>query len=142
MAVRTDSDSILAILLTNYDSVNNPALTAFISIATKIVDRVVRCAAAKGITLDDDTLLQIETLLAAHFYLLSDPMYTSKSTLSASGSFHGQTGKGLEATVFGPQALLLDESGCLNAIMKGARASLSWLGKTDDEKLSYEERNG
>ena len=40
--------------------------------------------------LDDDTLLEIEKQLAAHFYAVQrDPQYQSKSTSGASGSFQG-----------------------------------------------------
>jgi hypothetical protein len=61
-----------------------------------------------------DTLKQIMLLLSAHFTTLWDRMLKSESIGGEwSASFMGQDGKGLEASLYGQQALALDCSGML-----------------------------
>ena len=83
-----------------------------------------------------DTMLElIERNLAAHNYLQADPMFQSKSTGGASGSFQGQTGTGLDGTKFGQQALRLDVTNWLARRELEAKtgmkrvASALWLGE-------------
>jgi hypothetical protein len=82
----------------------------------------------------------IARYLAAHAYAMSDQTYATKSTGGASGTFHGQTGKYLEATKYGQQALLLDTAGVL---ARGAPlvAEAWWGGKDTQDQLDYDERN-
>lgn len=140
MTVRTDSDSVKAVLLRDYDTRNSPSLDPFIRAASLIVDRVAACASLKGIMLSTDEKLDIETWLAAHAYQASDPGYKSKSTSSASGSFTGEFDKGFESTRYGAMALSLDNSGCLAAIGKRQAASMYWLGKVPSEQTDYQYR--
>ena len=61
-----------------------------------------------------DTLEQIMLLLAAHFVTLRDRMLKSESIGGEwSASFMGQDGTGLNASLYGQQALALDCSGML-----------------------------
>lgn len=105
----------------------------FISIATSIVDRVDTCATEKGITLTASELINIEKLLAAHYYCLRDPLYKSRSTLDASGSF--DQGSYLDA------AKAADPSGCLQDILDKKRPQIKWAGKKDSSRLTYDQRN-
>lgn len=119
------------------------ALTSPIRTAGVIMTRVLACAARKGVTIDSATADEMETALAAHVYQLMDPGYTSRSTLSASGSFEGRTDKRLEGTKFGQLALTLDPSGCLELVNNPAKqASVTWLGKPSSEAKTHEQRNG
>ncbi len=141
MAVRTNATNVLSVLQQDYDAVRAPSLTRFMAMASKLVDRMVTCAANKGYTFDSEELEMLECLLTAHFYQMSDPGYTSKSTKSASGSFRGTYTRKLDATPYGQQAMLLDVSGCLENFDKRQVAGMAWLGKAESDQLTYEERN-
>ena len=136
---RVTSATVESLLADNYDGSTD--LDQFIGLATRMVDRLVTCAALKSVTFSTDELADIEKLLAAHFYQMSDEGYTSKSTGKASGSFKGQFADGLKRTTYGQSALILDPSGCLAAASSGARAGGTWLGKPKSDQLDYDERN-
>jgi hypothetical protein len=140
---RTTVTAVLSVLAPgqDYDVVNNPDLTPFIDTASVIVDRVVTCAATKGITLLDTEQELIERWLAAHCYCLSDQPYFAKSTGGAHATFHGKTDIALDATKYGQQAQVLDYSGCLTAIGKRKFASAFWLGKPPSAQVPYWERD-
>lgn len=133
---RTSTANVALVLGGHYVSGSSPDLQAFIDTATLIITRVNTCATAKGITLSTDELEMMERYLAAHYFSHADQIFQSKSTNGASGSFQGQTGKGIESSQYGMTALQLDPSGCLAAITKGARASITWGGKPSSEQLS------
>ena len=134
MAVRTNKDKVEKLLARNYDS--SIDLGQFIRHASAIVARVITCAATKSVTLTSLELETIETYLAAYFYTKSDPLYTSKSTGGASGSyFRGQIDPFLEA------AQQLDPSGCVKAIMAQNRVDLVWLGKPESDQIPYADRS-
>jgi hypothetical protein len=102
--------------------------------AWRIINRVVDCAAASGVTIDAGTLKDMETAIAAHLYTRSDPTYKSRSTLSASGSMN------TDGSEFLNIALMLDPSGCLANIMQSMKSQFAggaWLGKKPSEKTSY-----
>lgn len=138
---RTDSTAVILLLADNYDSDAAVDVDQFIGMASRMVDRMVACATRKGLSFLSDELVDIEKLLAAHFYQMSDEGYTSKSTGKASGAFKGQYTTGLDRTTYGQGAMTLDFSGCLASASKGIRVGGSWLGKTDSEKTSYRDRN-
>lgn len=123
----------------DYDGVRD--LSPFIETASALVDDVVDCASEKDITISDTRAELIERWLAAHAYALSDQTYKSKSTDSASASFHGETGKGIESTKYGQMALSLDPSGCLKELSAGVRVEMIWGGKPVSEQIAYEDRD-
>lgn len=124
----------------DYDDRREPTLTGFVATASAIVDRVVACAAADGVTLNSIEQELIERWLAAHYYKCSDRQYASKNTAGAGASFTGQYAMGLKATLYGQCAMDLDPSGCLAALVDHAVASADWLGKTPTEQTAYEDR--
>ena len=124
-----------------YDISYSPALDAFVATASSVVDDVVTCAAAKGITLSTTKLELIERWLAAHFYLQADQAYQSKSTDGASATFQGQTGMGLENTNYGQQAMILDRSGCLRQMNAAGSIQVEWGGKKRSEQIDYVDRD-
>lgn len=133
MAIRTTADLVDDIV--EVDA--TVSLTPFIRAANLIVDRVEACAIAKGDPLTADELTEIETWLAAHFYSVRDPRYTSKSTLRASGAFQ------LDSSYL-DVAKMLDHSGCLDAIAAegGAlTARMLWLGRPPSGQTNYEDRD-
>lgn len=142
---RTTSEKVKALLTPgrDYDIINNPSLQPFIDSASSIVDDVLACATRKGKTMTSAKLELIERWLTAHLYQMSDEGYTSRSTLSASGAFQGQTAMYLEATMYGQMAVTLDSSGCLVAIAKGERptARAFWGGKRPSEQTDYDQRD-
>lgn len=138
---RTTSAAVKLVLQDDYDSANEPSLVPFLDTATAMVDRVATCATRKSWTLSAAELELIERWLAAHFYCQGDPSYVSRSTAGASGNFTGQFGMGLDGTRYGQQAQAIDTSGCLAALAKRRVAGGAWLGKTDREKLTWDQRN-
>ena len=68
--------------------------------------------------LSDALLKEITKWLAAHMVASVDRREKSESFGDASRSFDGQTGMGLDATMYGQQAKLLDTTGTLATIGK------------------------
>lgn len=140
---RTTADLVKAVLAPglDYDLVRNPSLDPFISMATNLVDRVATCATSAGNPHSTAELLDMETWLAAHFYVQSDQTKASKSTAGASASFHGQTGMRLENSKYGQGALTMDFTGCLGSLSSAVRAGGWWLGKPQNEQIDWDQRN-
>jgi len=104
------------------------SIAPFLELANVLVDDI---HSNDSETLLSDTLLiQLEKLLAAHYYLLRDPMYKSKKTGQAEGEFQGETGKGFDSTLFGQAAKSLDRTGYLASMDTPGlpRANILWLG--------------
>lgn len=137
---RTTATLVATVLGDNYVDGFSPDLQAFIDTATLIVTRVLTCAAAKGYTITTDEAEMIERYLAAHYFGHADQFITSKSTNGASGSFQGQTGMGIESSLYGQTAIQLDPSGCLNALTKRQTASATWLGRPSNAQSSAFDR--
>lgn len=142
MAIRTTSALVQGVLGADYGqkpSGELPSLTPYIRIANQVTDRVATAAVDnKNITLTSAELEVIETWLAAHFYTKMDPVYTSKSTGGASGSFvRGKT----EPEPYKDGAIAADYSGCVNAILNRFFASANWLGKAPSEQIPYWQRD-
>lgn len=141
---RTTSTVVKDILLDDYGPLRDgtePSLTPFIDAASVVVDRVATSAAAKGKTLTETELANIESWLAAHFYVMSDQVSAEGKSGERWYKYQGQTGMMLDASKYGQTAKLLDYSGSLAALQGRKVAALNWLGKTTGEKLEFEERN-
>ena len=126
-AYRTSSNAVQGVLADNYDGCTN--LTPFIATANAVMRRVVICSSARGFTLTVTEQEMMERWLAAYYYTIADPLYKSRSTNGASGSFFDRSY--LEA------AYAIDPSGCLKGIIEGKRASMVWLGKNPSEQIDY-----
>lgn len=110
-------------------------LSPWIESANPIVTRAAACATADGTPLTDIELELMERWLAAWLYTKTDPLHTSRSTLSSSASFLR------DPKDFLAQAYAFDPSGCLKAQVEGNTVGGAWLGKTETEELTYRERN-
>lgn len=142
MAIRTTSSLVQAILADNWDGSTN--LSPFIATASRTVDRVVVCAAAKGMALTTAEALDMETWLAGHAYAMVDQTYASKNSGKSSATFHGQTGMHLDATKYGQMAQMIDMSGCLAALASGTQrrvAGITWAGKSPSEQVPLDQRD-
>lgn len=132
MAVRTTPTAVCEVLADNYDGSTD--LTAFIATASAVVDDVVDCAAEVDVTLSAARKELLERWLAAHYYTVADPLYTSKKTQDASGTF--------KLTSYYEAAEQLDPSGCLTEMKKGkVSAELTWLGKPPSDQTDYVDRD-
>jgi hypothetical protein len=144
---RTTTDAVEALLLPGGDYepaplIGDPVdLQPFVDTASAIVDQVVVCATAKGVSLSTTTQELIERWLAAHAYVQSDQTFSQRKTLDASGMHHGQTGMRLENSKYGQMATTLDYSGCLSAMSKQARKRVRWGGKAPSEQIPYSDRS-
>lgn len=125
----------------DYDCISNPSLQTYIDTAAAIMSRMIDCATRKGITFTVAEKELIQRWLAAHFYVMSDQNYKARSTLRASGQFQGETKMYLEASKYGQTAVLIDPSGCLNAIGTRARATIFWGGKRPSEQIDIDDRS-
>jgi len=128
---RTNSAAVVGILLENYDGTS--VLTPFIDTACSLVNRISTKDTAGELTSTDLEL--IERYLAAHYYTLADPLYVSKSTGGASGSFRDRS--------YYEAAKALDSTGLLAALELPTRprAGCTWLGKPKSLQINYEDRD-
>lgn len=126
---RTTEQAVADLLGEDYAS--DRRLTPFVRAGNiKTTDLSVKAAAA-GRTIGAATLVEIETWVSAYFYTLSDPVYTSKSTGKASGSFLRKENPYLTG------AIALDPSGMLAGILSNQTASATWGGKPPSEQTDY-----
>lgn len=132
---RTRGQLVEDILGRNY--IPGVDLTPYIEVASAVVSRVNTCAVAKGYTLTSSELELIERWYAAWVYTDMDPLYRSKSTGGASGSFDTDP----KQKRYLRQAIALDPSGCLAGIVSGHTAGAVWLGKTPSERIPYSQRD-
>ena len=140
MSQRTTLANVQAVLADNWD--DSTSVQPYIDSATVVVDRVVTCATKRGKTLTATEEELVERWLAAHFYCVMDPLYTTRSTAGASGGFQRKPATDdFGSTDYGMQATRIDPSGCLNAIGKRAVASMTWLGKPPSAQTAYEDRD-
>lgn len=134
---RTNGSAVKAILSGNYgpqaEGCAPPSLTPYIDAAFAFTTRVATCATAKGITLTSVELELIERWLAAHYYTVSDPLYTSKSTADASASF--------EKRSYLDVAKQLDASGCVAALIERKSVGGAWLGKPPSAQIPVYQRD-
>lgn len=135
---RTTPSQVQGVLADNYDAEAGTDLTPFVDAASAVVGRVATCATRKGITLSSTELELIERWLAAHFYTKADPVYQSRATAGASGSFVRNP---REPEPYRDVAISMDYSGCLKAILDRQVAWVSWLGKPPSEQTDYESRD-
>jgi hypothetical protein len=158
VGIRTTSDLVIGLLKSEYgphpDPTNidgplvYPDLTPCIAAANTLINAVVfidgtttSSAGRPPISGDKATLIQLETMMAAHYYQVFDQPFTSTSKGGASGSFQNAAkGTGFGFTKWGQQAMALDYSGILKAIENGAFAGMTWLGKTLSEQLTFQQR--
>lgn len=139
MAIRTDSASVQAVLLDNYDGSSD--LTTFIGSASRIVDRVVACATRKGVTLDSDEQKDVETYVAAYLYFgnSGQQLVQDETTEKASVKFadRKQVSEGYLS-----RAKMIDASGCLSGIIAGKTGPrMEWLGKPPSSQIPYTQRD-
>lgn len=132
-------ESVQELLGRNYDP--DISLDPFIAAANALLARHTECASSKGITLTAEETRLLTMYLAAHFYGSTDQFYTSRSTGRASGTYMGETGLGLDGTLYGQNAKLIDPTNCL-AAMDRAKITLrfEWLGTPYREQRNYWER--
>jgi hypothetical protein len=140
---RTNQDDVVAILGDDYDSHPEEGpprdLTPYINTASIIVDQVNACEIARGYPpMDAERAELMEAWLAAYFYTKSDPVYSSRTTAKASGTFVRD--KEIPEPYKGG-ALDLDFYGCLSAILNKKRARMTWLGKPPSAQIPYDERS-
>lgn len=136
MGIRTNHKMVEDVLQQCWDS--STKLDRYMRIASLVVDQVATCATEKGHAQDAAVLKEMETWLAAHYYTKMDPVYTSRSTDGASGSFVRNKDT---PEPFLDAAMNLDFTGCLNAIINKKRASVGWMGRPPSEQTPYTERD-
>ncbi len=126
MAARVTDAEVRAIL---------PGLPAADSVASQIDSANVfvdaRLAGKTDTTTDlpvtEPTLKQVELYLAAHLVAIGRPALNlaSNSGQGSSSSIGGQFGMGLQGTRFGQQAIMLDPTGTLAAMVRASSGSSS-----------------
>lgn len=140
MTIRTSTGLVESTLQGDYDSETSPSLARPMTTANILTNRLVTCASRKGISVDVDTLREIETQLACHFYTLVDRIASEEKTADASIKYQGKTGMRLDYTPYGQTAMLLDPSGCLSSFNSPRQASIDWLGKDPSQKIDWVDR--
>ena len=138
---RTTPTLVKGLLLRDYDSKRNPSLQPFIDSASMIIDRVKVLAVKQRINYTDAQLELIERWLSAHGYVMTDQNYAQTKILTSSALYQGRTGMRLEGSKYGQYAMSLDYSGSLSQINSSAVIEFTWLGKREQEQISYDDRN-
>lgn len=118
--MRTNADAVKKILGQNYDSFANPDLIPYIETASAIVDQLIQQAAEDNQVIPTSTLELIERWLSAYFYTIMDPLYLTKKTGLAMGTFPERSYK--------DAAIQLDPTALLNDILSKNRATGYWGG--------------
>lgn len=131
---RTTQEKVKAILGDDYDGRRD--LTAFIRPANILINKAVALAAANEETITSATATEAEGWVAAGLYIRSDRIFTSKNTLSASGSFFIEKNENPYLKTAGE----MDDT--ILAVLSGTVVEAKWLGKLESEQLTYAERNG
>ena len=140
MAIRTTPKELAEIV----DTDDELTLAPFIKMSANLIDY---CESEdSGSILTASHLVDLELLLAAHFYSLRDQQLEQEKTGEASGKYRGTSGMGLEATTYGQNAIASDLTGCLarlNQQMKEGKktATVMWLGKARSDQIDYEDRD-
>lgn len=142
---RTNGELVKAVLApgSDYDEVNEPSLTPFITAANQAVSWCVTNAASYGRTaLTAAQALEVETWLAAGLYKLSDQQLASSQAGRSSGHFRGSGNqKASERNEYLIGACMMDVSRMLKPFLDGAVAGASWLGKAVSEQTPYRDRD-
>jgi len=90
-------------------------ISAFITAANQTV--TTKCTDS---SLTDAILKEIERWLAAHFVAIRDTRRSAEKAGSVGENFQYSLGLNLQVTMYGQQACMLDTSGALLAMSKGA----------------------
>jgi len=104
-------------------------LEPFITTANELVTEF---CVGQGYT--DARLALIELWLAAHFYTIRDPRMASEGAGGISVSSQGRTDMGLDSSLYGQHAIVLDTAGGLRNLQKGRKKiSMTWLGTVKED---------
>ncbi len=108
---RTDENKVAGILSFTTDDISS-----FISIANRLVTREVE----PHTSMDSDGLTELETWLAAHFVSVKEGVVTRENVSGTGGgvsqSYAKPVDQYLSATIYGQQAMLLDDTGRLRQL--------------------------
>lgn len=105
---RTSSDDVLEIITTTLTDIDTFVNTANLFVTNHLGSS----------SLDDTTLKEIERYVAAHFVAMTDTRVKSEKVDVLGTTFVTTVGMGLEASVYGQQAIILDSTGTLASIAK------------------------
>ena len=112
-------------------------LSPFISASKVLMDAATATADYPTATYDS-----IHTWLAAHFYCIRDSRRSSETADDVREEFQYKLGRGLECTMYGQTAVMMDFKGGLAKIDKenknGGKKTMSvtWVGTDPDEVTS------
>lgn len=103
-----------------YDtSLNEPTIEAMLTTAETIIATYIDPLADARVT--GTVRDQIKIWLGAHFCAIRDPQAKEESSDGIRTVFHGKSDLGLNATIYGQQAILIDPTGKLRKIDKGTK---------------------
>ena len=108
-------------------------LAPFISASKVLLD-----AATENASYTEATYDEIHTWLAAHFYCIRDNRRSSETADEVREEFQYKLGRGLECTMYGQTAMMMDHEGGLAKIDKENKnggkkiMSVNWVGTDPD----------
>lgn len=136
MALRSTQERVREVIGTS----TKIDVTPFLNIANRLVTYVVSLDSDGDLTseLQED----VETYLAAHFYAIRDLQYSKKETGDANATFQGKTDMGLDSTLWGQMAKMIDVTGELARLgsRQKIKGTVTWLGKKPSEQIDYVDR--
>lgn len=137
MATRTTSGAVQRILLADYK--DGDSLDGFIETASVIVDDVVSCADALGVTLSTAKKELMERWVAAHLY--TKDRIVEEQAGDARTRYQEQSGRDYPTTSYLENAIGLDTSGCLKKHVSKKKVYGYWLGKPPSSQTDYVDRD-
>lgn len=140
MSQRTTTGAVQTLLGANYGKLpdgTDPSLQPYVDSASNLIDNCVTKASAAGLSYSTATLELMERWMACAFYCQMDPLYASRSTAGASGSFIQED----ETNRYKKGAMDLDPLGFLVMLLKRQRAGAFWMGKPKSSQIDYCNRN-
>lgn len=143
MGIYTNYTRVASLLEAGNDYNRKTDLNQFIELAEMLVGDCIAYGLEYSIPAMDSTRLsKLATWLSAHLYQQSDKGYTKRKTGSREGFFQIEVGKGLDSTLYGQTAKLIDTSGYLASLDKAGDQEIGmvWLGKRPSEQIDIRNR--
>jgi len=127
---RTTADDVRKIIEIDLDlDSEDSIIDAFIDDANMVVTDLL----GGSTVLSSNQLKSIEKWLAAHFIACSrDPQAQEEGTADAKIKYQGKTGMGLDATLYGQQAKMMDTTGILASKLGKKQARMHTIPSWND----------
>ncbi len=144
MGVYTINSKVQALLDAGGEYNGRSDLDPFVEAAELLVDNMLTWCTDNSVTQPTTTVLgKIATWLGAHFYQQSDKGHSRRRTGVKEAHLQIEVGKGLDSTLYGQTAKLMDPTGYLASLDKAGTQELQvvWGGKRPSDQTAIWDRS-